>query len=527
MLFFDRFVWNIIRIFRKINKNPLQKNKRFTTVLLSLPTVPHTFWKYIFLNKENFENKVIPQEVLWHEETHARELHSIDILLVAFLQVVFWFNPLLYYFKNAMKLNHEFLADQSVLKKGVNTTFYQTILLAFSSNAQVPALAHAIHYSFIKKRFTVMKTKTSKRSTWLRILFIAPLLAIVLYSFSTKEIIQKPVATETISQTEKATKEELNTYNQLAKLYNQQPQAIRTIPLSDLQILESIYQKMTQEQKEQSLPFPNCPIKEKTITIKIIGDNVIVNDKATTLEHFAKEVNAITSDWKEKDFINATLEVIINKSSETFMAKLEEEFKKTDLYRRSPDKKRLIPPPPPKPDGVEMTIEKIDHIETPVPTKEDEIEFYNEFLGPDAPPPPPVPEAPNTLDFVIDIAKKGAIFYLDGSKISSDKAIETVKKNRKINIQSNDDEKVPVVKLYTKPIQLSPKSNGGTQTYTPKKTSPVEQIRELTKKGAAFYWGPHRITPKEAMELAEKNPDLILEIDDKTYLYPVVTINGC
>jgi len=108
------------------------------------------------------------------------------------MQILFWFNPLIYFIKHSIKLNHEFLADNAVLKQGIASSTYQNTLLAFSSNAAEPKLANAINYSSIKKRFTVMKTHTSKQAFWLRNLILLPLLAILIYSFSEKRVIEKP-----------------------------------------------------------------------------------------------------------------------------------------------------------------------------------------------------------------------------------------------------------------------------------------------------------------------------------------------
>jgi len=197
LLFGVNFLRNLYDLNYKIKHNPKQKNNRITNVLLKDLVIPHTFFNYIFLNKRKFETHKIPKEVFWHEETHAIQKHSIDVLLIEILQIVFWFNPLIYFIKHVVKLNHEFLADQAVLKKGVETATYQETLLAFSSNAMHPQLANAINYSSIKKRFTVMKTQTTKKAIWLRSLILLPLLAFTLYSFSSTQIIEKEITTET------------------------------------------------------------------------------------------------------------------------------------------------------------------------------------------------------------------------------------------------------------------------------------------------------------------------------------------
>ncbi|KXN98644.1 hypothetical protein LS48_11260 [Aequorivita aquimaris] len=257
VLFFSiKFFRNLFGLIQQIRKNPKYKNTPFINVLLRETVIPHTFFNYIFLNKKQFENREIPQEVIFHEETHARQKHSLDILFVELLQIVFWFNPLFFFIKRSIKLNHEFLADRAVLNAGTETSDYQKILLAFSSNAATPSLAHSLNYSSIKKRFTIMKTHTSKRAIWFRSLLILPLLSVLIYGFSTKEVLKKEVHSELVQQ--KATKAEIEEYNKLAKKHNAVDIEERIIKKKDLERLETIYRKMTDEQKANAEPFPEC-----------------------------------------------------------------------------------------------------------------------------------------------------------------------------------------------------------------------------------------------------------------------------
>ena len=110
-----RFFKNLLQIINRVRKNPKQKQKFSIKVLLKEQLPPHTFFYYVFLNKNKFETNNIPKEVLLHENVHARQLHSIDVVFIELLQVVFWFNPLFYFFKRSIKLNHEFLADSGCL----------------------------------------------------------------------------------------------------------------------------------------------------------------------------------------------------------------------------------------------------------------------------------------------------------------------------------------------------------------------------------------------------------------------------
>ncbi len=191
-----RFVKHLAQIWFRIRKNPKLKNNFITRVLLAQQLPPHTFFSYIFLNKKQFETQNIPPEVLLHEETHAKQKHSIDILLIELTQVFLWFNPLIYVLKSSIKLNHEFLADSAVVNKNNNHYQYQNTILSYLSNDnfqkhQSTGIANAINYSSIKKRFTVMKTNTSKKSIVVRSMLLLPLFTLLLFGFTETRQIEK------------------------------------------------------------------------------------------------------------------------------------------------------------------------------------------------------------------------------------------------------------------------------------------------------------------------------------------------
>ncbi len=285
LLFTIRFTINLIRMYNRISNNETVVERSFIYVLLRECRIPHSFFKYIFLNKSIYEANAIPREVLLHEEAHAKQLHSIDIIAIELLQIVFWFHPLIYILKHKVKLNHEFLADQAVLKLGTDTRTYQNILLQFSSNAQDYELSSAINYSSIKKRFTIMKTQTSKTRIWLSSLLLLPIIAVLFYSFSTKEYVEKePLQTSEISNVdttenketgapynitvndavnkvaevqEKATAKQVVAYNAWAKQLNASDNKI--IKKKDLEKYQYIYSIMTTEQKKTAEAFPKLP----------------------------------------------------------------------------------------------------------------------------------------------------------------------------------------------------------------------------------------------------------------------------
>ena len=280
VLFFTlKFIFNLWKITDRIRKNTTHKTQPFINVLLDNLTTPHTFFNYIFLNKHQFETKQIPTEVLVHEQTHAKQKHTLDILFIELLQLVFWFNPFIYIIKHAIKLNHEFLADQSVLNQGFNTANYQKTLLKYTSSDRQISLTNAINYSFIKKRFTIMKTHTSKNAIWLRSLVLLPLLAVVIYGFS-----------------EKVTQEKL---------------------IAEIQETEN-----------------NAQVKDVEIAINKSMEILINGENYATLENLAEEVNKIVSIYNSEQLKNVTAYIQADGTlKKGFIIDIKQELIKTGIVR--------------------------------------------------------------------------------------------------------------------------------------------------------------------------------------------------
>lgn len=324
LVFGSLFVKNLNQIVFKIKRNPKQKSKHVIHVLLNDLVTPHTFFNYIFLNRQKFEKHEIPKEVFWHEEAHAKQKHSIDVLFIELLQVIFWFNPLIYFVKHAVKMNHEFLADQAVLNKGISLPTYQHILLAFSSNASESPLANAINYSstrhaagVIKKRFTVMKTHTTKRKTWILSILLLPILALLIYSFSESEIIEKEVAsmsTVVIQDTEiGATEAMMTEYKSIID----DIESTHTIWTPKINRAAAIYDIMTEAQRITVKKYPENPVINLA-TVKPKTPSETLFDSWKNKVEFAiwidgKHVsNETLKDYKASDFKYYTSSFVYN-----------------------------------------------------------------------------------------------------------------------------------------------------------------------------------------------------------------------
>lgn len=559
-LFFGlRFIKNLAQIVRRIKRNPKKKSTAFVHVLLQENFPPHTFFKYIFLNRKKLESNEIPKAVLLHEETHAKQHHSWDVICIELLQVIFWFNPLIYLFKRAIKLNHEFLADEAVLNKNIDTSSYQNTLLSYlspdSEHKYQSKMANAINYSSIKKRFTVMKTHTSKKAILLRSSLLLPLVVVLLFGFSETKLIEvSPLNTNEIKA--KASSQELTSYNELAQKYNAVSIENRRIPLDDLEVLETIYKKMSTGQRANSQPFPECLPKN-------------IQDGAS--RELMKEYNALAKKYNRMLSESTSIQI---KSKDVerleYIYGLMSDKQKADA---EPFPDFPEPPAPPKaPKEPELTereeaakiIKKTIEEQDPYDVVGGNISYTQPPKAPkvkkgeksDVPPSPPAaPEPIEPIDHVIEMAKKGATFYYEGEKVSADKAIELLKKDKDLNIQSTgSNSKKPTVKITKAPIYLdkseTPTSletgnieiNGkegfystknGVTSYFDSKGKNVDRSGTLLAKSASknpkIYFNGKQISSVKANQLLSNNKSIQMsskDYNDGTYAILLTDLNS-
>ncbi|MDN5201138.1 M56 family metallopeptidase [Fulvivirgaceae bacterium BMA10] len=180
-----RFGRHLYEIGHRINMNPKVKYKKATVVLLPLKVLPFTFWNYIFISRDDYKSNNIEEELFTHELSHVTQKHTLDILFIELIQIVFWFNPILVLSKKAIRLNHEFLADQTVVKSHNDITGYQYLLLnkAAGNNG---FLASNLNYLITKKRFMMMAVPQSPVKILLKKVMVIPLLVGFTFLFSGK-----------------------------------------------------------------------------------------------------------------------------------------------------------------------------------------------------------------------------------------------------------------------------------------------------------------------------------------------------
>jgi beta-lactamase regulating signal transducer with metallopeptidase domain len=124
-LLLTRFCINIYRILSRAAKNKAVLYRGARLILLKDKVASHSFLNYIFISEEDYADQSLEKELITHELTHVKEKHSWDVIFIELLQSIFWFNPLFIFYKKAVQLNHEYLADDAVIKTYGDVPAYQ------------------------------------------------------------------------------------------------------------------------------------------------------------------------------------------------------------------------------------------------------------------------------------------------------------------------------------------------------------------------------------------------------------------
>ena len=186
-----RFISNIIKISSKMKSNTPIEYKNAKLILVPEKTLPHTFLNTIFINETEYNNREIEAELYTHELTHVTQKHTLDILFIELLKTVFWFNPIFIFYKKAIQLNHEFLADEKVVTSYNNVPFYQSLLLSKANENQTFYLASNLNYLITKKRLLMMTKTTSKTEALLKKAMLIPVVTALLFLLCTKVVAQE------------------------------------------------------------------------------------------------------------------------------------------------------------------------------------------------------------------------------------------------------------------------------------------------------------------------------------------------
>ncbi|MBR6130371.1 MAG: M56 family metallopeptidase [Bacteroidales bacterium] len=213
----------------KVMDNPEQK-------------VPFSFFHYVVVDSTTFELDELDL-VLRHEAAHAQQWHTLDILFVELVGVICWFNPFVWAYKSALKSQHEYAADASVIHSNVPRNDYFDLILKQIRHQNRLAPVHSFSATAVKSRIRMMMATVHGRHRWMRYLSVIPVLVLLVVGnsllASSKNIpsfMENVVVPAAVSQS-----------------LSENSDKTETVPMENIKAKRAVRQAKSQQKREENI----------------------------------------------------------------------------------------------------------------------------------------------------------------------------------------------------------------------------------------------------------------------------------
>lgn len=165
--------FGIAKILKIRGEGIIDSTDTFNIVFTKRNISPFSFFNYVFL-RETLKESANVASILDHEYVHIRQRHSYDNVFIELVLAFFWFNPIIWLYREAIKDTHEYLADDGAIENGNNLLAYKSFMLEqVLINPEFP-----VSNSFasrIRKRVVMINLGPSKTAAKVKLLFAIPM----------------------------------------------------------------------------------------------------------------------------------------------------------------------------------------------------------------------------------------------------------------------------------------------------------------------------------------------------------------
>ena len=180
-----RLIKNLHHIRRITLKNPRKKEGKYWIINIDNKVAAFSFFNFIFLNGNyNGINSEELRQIKNHELIHVNQWHTLDILFVEIITILFWFSPLVRYAKNNLQDIHEYIADEKTAGNGEMKRHYAQLLINLASEIKPFRLSTGFSGKQISNRVRMISKKRSPSRFKLIFLSLVPASTLLLLSFS-------------------------------------------------------------------------------------------------------------------------------------------------------------------------------------------------------------------------------------------------------------------------------------------------------------------------------------------------------
>lgn len=247
--------WQLFYLYRLTRRSAITQTQKYKLVNTRSEHTAFSFFNLIFINKQIDETDA--ETIIAHEQVHADQRHSIDVMLMEVLVILQWFNPAVWFYRKLLREVHEYLADRSILETGIKKAAYLQLLCSMALRVQPADITNNFCQIKLKRRLTMITKSKNSRYSGVKFIAIMPLLAVLIWLVScngtTKEIDTNGVDSKIDQQetTQPNNASGLDAQDKLNLMVDQMPEYVGGNAAMNKFILENI--KYPQKAKETGL----------------------------------------------------------------------------------------------------------------------------------------------------------------------------------------------------------------------------------------------------------------------------------
>ena len=172
------YLASVVKMERLIRTGKAEERCGCRLVLLDVDVPSFSWGREVVMSRWDLEENPV---IFTHELMHVCCGHTRDLVLLLPLQLVFWWNPLVWVTREELRLLHEYEADEGVIRSGIDAAGYQLLLVRKAVGEQRFVLASEFQHLQVKNRVEMMlKPATAQWWRW-SYLAIVPVLAVFMF----------------------------------------------------------------------------------------------------------------------------------------------------------------------------------------------------------------------------------------------------------------------------------------------------------------------------------------------------------
>ncbi|MBD3581120.1 M56 family metallopeptidase [Flavobacterium selenitireducens] len=185
-----QFIRDFISLRKLLKGKAIQLRSGYKFVDVPENVAPFSYFNYIVYNSTMFSHDELIN-ILEHEKVHSLQKHTLDVLFSRIICILFWWNPVVWFYKKAIVQNLEFIADSEAAKRIPDIKAYQFTLLKITTHTNCVSITNHFFQSLIKKRIVMLNKNQSSKWNSYKYLLIVPALAAFMVYFQVKVIAQE------------------------------------------------------------------------------------------------------------------------------------------------------------------------------------------------------------------------------------------------------------------------------------------------------------------------------------------------